>query len=252
MGKETRYETTVRVSQQRLDAIRRFLEEEPPSESECLGEDETIVETAMFPDGTEADVKCCGVRYREGGSNTAWTEMVLFRDGSEIGHTEPSDEFEGRWEYTAGDGRKETAYVVNVVPEKEIDYGKLNKDADTRDRILFGGRYDEGLYSGGTRPFGRVAPGVIAELVEKGFAPEDERQGDSSSIREFLEYAKEIPGITFSGYAVSRKRSDCRVTVNAAHLKEDADADAKKRFTEAFSACSDSESGCGELWAWWD
>ena len=112
------YEETIKVNKNRLKMINNFLTKEPASESECLGEDETITETAVFPDGTEADIKCCGVQYREGESNTAWTEMVLFRNGSEIGFTEPQEaEFEGRWEYIAENNGEEIRYIVNIVAD---------------------------------------------------------------------------------------------------------------------------------------
>ena len=63
-----------------------------------LGEDIAIVKTATFDNGVEMDIKCCGVQYNEDDeSNTAWTEAVLFKNGSELCFTEPSDEYLGEW-----------------------------------------------------------------------------------------------------------------------------------------------------------
>ena len=108
-----RYEKTIYVSKKRLETIRKFLEVEPDDKYECLGEDGFFVETAKFDNGIEMDVKCCGVQYEEGESNTAWTEAVLFKNGSEVCCSEPSDEFEGEWELEYnGD-----TYIVNIVPE---------------------------------------------------------------------------------------------------------------------------------------
>lgn len=76
-----------------------------------FGEDLAIVKTAVFDDGLEMDIKCCGVQWEEFGDNTAWTEAVLFRNGSEVCCTEPCDNFLGEWELPYGND----TYVVNVI-----------------------------------------------------------------------------------------------------------------------------------------
>lgn len=108
-----RHEKTVKVSAGLLSQINKYLREEPKYESECLGEDETISVTAKFDNGIEMDIKCCGVQFEEGIGNTAWTEAVLFHNGSEIAHTDVCDTFEGEWELEDGDD----VYCVNIVPE---------------------------------------------------------------------------------------------------------------------------------------
>lgn len=107
------YEKTIRIAQSKLDKINRYLTVEPVDEYECLGEDLTIVATVKFDNDIEMDIKCCGVQYQEGESNLAWTEAVLFKNGSEVCCTEPCDEFEGDWELEC-DGDK---YVVHVEPD---------------------------------------------------------------------------------------------------------------------------------------
>lgn len=108
-----RHEKTIKVPAKLLSLINKYLREEPKSESECLGEDETVSVTAKFNNGIEMDIKCCGVQFEEGGSNTAWTEAVLFRNGSQISCTDVCDTFEGEWELEDGDD----VYCVNIVPE---------------------------------------------------------------------------------------------------------------------------------------
>ena len=95
---KVRYEQTLWLPKDTADRINRYLSVEPENESECLGEDNTIVYTFKFEGGYDMDVKCCGVQYREGESNLAWTEAVLFCHGSEVACSEPSDEFFGTWE----------------------------------------------------------------------------------------------------------------------------------------------------------
>ena len=102
------------VPERILDRINRYLTIEPDSEEDCLSEDTTISYTAKFDEHYEMDVKCCGVQFREGESNLAWTEAVLFKNGCAIAMTEPSDGFEGEWEIEA-DGN-----IYKIIIRKEI------------------------------------------------------------------------------------------------------------------------------------
>lgn len=43
------------------EKINTYLTVEPADESECLDEDDTIIYTAVFGEGYEMDIKCCGV-----------------------------------------------------------------------------------------------------------------------------------------------------------------------------------------------
>ena len=105
-----KHEKTIYVSQTLLNMVNKYLTIEPTCREECLGEDNTISVTADFGNGMEMDIKCCGVQYREGESNTAWTEAVLFENGSEVCCTDPADDFEGEWELEC-DGDQYIVYV---------------------------------------------------------------------------------------------------------------------------------------------
>lgn len=79
-----------------------------------FGEDCTIVKTAVFDDGYEVDIKCCGVQCDDDNEDyTAWAEAVLFHNGSEVVYTSPSERFDGEWVLFTD----ENEYVVNVVVE---------------------------------------------------------------------------------------------------------------------------------------
>ena len=103
---------TIYVPQAVLSRIQKYLTEEPKTEEECLSEKETILYSCQLSDRYEADIKCCGVQYREGESNLAWTEAVLFKNGCEVCCTEPSDQFEGEWILHDGDN----TFTVIVEP----------------------------------------------------------------------------------------------------------------------------------------
>lgn len=86
---------------------------EPQNEDECLGVDFTYTETVRFENGMEADIKLCGVDYEVGTCNIPWTEMVLFKNGSEVACTDVADDYFGMWEIEYnGD-----TYEVYVVEE---------------------------------------------------------------------------------------------------------------------------------------
>ena len=107
------YEKTLYIPAERLKNIRRYLTEIPTCKDDCLGEDETISYTCCFPHNYEVDIKCCGVAYDEDETeaNLAWTEGVLFHDGSEVCCSEASDQFEGDWEFESG----YRTFIVHVV-----------------------------------------------------------------------------------------------------------------------------------------
>ena len=74
-----------------------------------LTEDETLVWTAIFGDGFEMDIKLCGAD-----EEVAWTEAVLFKDGSEIACTDCMDEILGEWELE----HDYVAYIAYVVEDE--------------------------------------------------------------------------------------------------------------------------------------
>ena len=109
-----KHSRVIRISKKAAERIEGLLNNEPTSEEDCFGEDEKISYTATFEDGYEMDVEVCGVQYEEGGCNTAWTQAVLFKDGSEVCCSDVSDNFLGEWELKTDDA----IYSVNVLVEE--------------------------------------------------------------------------------------------------------------------------------------
>lgn len=97
--------------------IHHLLNDEPKTEAECFGENETISNTVTFKNGWQMDIKCCGVKFEEDSVNTAWTEAILYDDKKQQkGITEPFDEYLGEW--AIGDYDNDDEYIV-IVKEKE-------------------------------------------------------------------------------------------------------------------------------------
>ena len=108
----TSEKTTIPIEKSVAEEINHILTVEPKNADECFGEDLAITNTAHFDNGIEIDIKCCGVQYDElNESNVGWTEAVIFKNGSEVMCSEPSDEYFGEWylEY------HEDEYIVNVI-----------------------------------------------------------------------------------------------------------------------------------------
>ena len=102
---------TIYVDANEAKEIDRLLKTQPKTEEQCFGEDDTTHnKTALFDNGIEVDVKLCGVQYVKGDDNRPWTEAVLFKNGSEVTCTEPSDGFFGKWSLEM-DGN---TYIVHV------------------------------------------------------------------------------------------------------------------------------------------
>ena len=106
-----RYEETIKIERKTAEVIKKSLAGKYP-----LHEDEVISRTAVFADGKQVDVKCCGVQEQEFEQNYPWAEAVLFSpEGSEIACSTLDDDsdFFGDWEFECrGD-----SYVVHVLEE---------------------------------------------------------------------------------------------------------------------------------------
>lgn len=90
-----KFKQSLIVDKKRAERIKESLDwKEGDVQDSHLGEDETFTETAVFGNGLEMDIKCCGTQEGE-----AWTEAVLFtKEGIGVAVSEPSDDFFGEWE----------------------------------------------------------------------------------------------------------------------------------------------------------
>ena len=112
------YQKNVWVNSEQMSFMRRCLNEQPAAQEDTLmGKDDALSVTADFGNGIEMDVKVCGVQFREGEDNRAWSEAVLFKDGCEVGCTEPSDEIDGAWALVY-DGNIYFAVVKELPPRQ--------------------------------------------------------------------------------------------------------------------------------------
>lgn len=107
--------TEVVLEQEELDFINQLLSMTGDEIYEKYGlkRDETIVYTAVFPDGMQADVKLVIC------DEEPYTEAVLFdKNGFQKAYTDPEDEYTGDWELEYDD----VNYVVTVKVKEPVGY----------------------------------------------------------------------------------------------------------------------------------
>ena len=86
------YHVTLEISKAESEVIDRYLA--AMDDEDYQGEDATIRHTAVFPDGKQMDIKCCGCQ-----DEPSWTEAVLFDNhGFELCCSDVCDEYLGDWE----------------------------------------------------------------------------------------------------------------------------------------------------------
>lgn len=123
---------------------------------------------------------------------------------------------------------------------------KLNQNIRRRDfllRLYFTSKE----YDGGIRLFSKLPYEVLSQLVQEGFADQKERQNDSPSISEFLEFMLTYPEYEAHGYAVDQSRLDYRITIEGLIAKEP-NAKAVKAFRKF---CKNADELTDKR-SWWD
>lgn len=132
----------------------------------------------------------------------------------------------------------------------------MNKDYETREHVIFNEAFNSRNYSGGIRRF-TCNTETLRNLYLSDFIDGDERQNESPSTTEFLDYVDDYPNVTFECYAVSPERDDYRITVEAINIViPETDYDAVSYFTETFRYADefnlDHVRHNYYLRAWWD
>ena len=127
----------------------------------------------------------------------------------------------------------------------------LNKNVQLRDEIIFG-KYEPEKYTGGIRRFENLSIDKLKKLEELNFIELNEKQNDSPTVKEFIEFMEKYQDYLAMGYVVSIKRSDYRVSLDGIEKCSEALSDKEKaEFTELFSSADEFENSA-EMYAWFD
>lgn len=123
-----------------------------------------------------------------------------------------------------------------------------------RDSMIYGEPYNPSCYMGGMRRFDRISLGVAKQLIADGFLDPDDRQNNSPSAQEMIDFCDDgNPGWYFHGYTISPDRLDCRVTLEGVGYDGSLTAEDAIAFGKFFRLADELEySEDGPAYCWYD
>lgn len=139
----------------------------------------------------------------------------------------------------------------------KTNYAKWN----TREHMIFGEDYKPENYGprGSTvRRFKGMGIVAAEALITQGFLDPEERQNDSPTVREFIDFAKDHldANFRFHGYVVGPEREDCRVSIEGIQsgyddINKETILDFVKMFMVNYPA-NDTDVRYDNLYCWYD
>jgi hypothetical protein len=125
-------------------------------------------------------------------------------------------------------------------------------NADVRDMIIFGEKFEQSKYPGGVRRFERLSITKLKELNDLGFLDMDERQNGGPTIKKIFDFMNQYPQVCCGGYTVSPFRSDYRISIDELICERDIDTKLISEFASEFFNADEFSSDESFLRAWWD
>lgn len=129
---------------------------------------------------------------------------------------------------------------------------KLNKDVDTRDRIVFGIKYNPEAYMGGIRRFKNLTYEELVKLRDCNFLDPYDAQNYAPTIEEIMEFMKNHSGFTAHGYVVSPERSNYRLSIEGVEKEGNITNSDKGAFIELFGDADELTMDDNWLYCWFD
>jgi hypothetical protein len=129
---------------------------------------------------------------------------------------------------------------------------EFNRDYPERDRMLFGHVIEWVEENGGVEHFRDLSVATLKELIARNFADPDERQNDSPSIGQFLQFLEKYPHVKAHGYAVSPNREDYRVSLEGVEYDGPVSAELYRDFRALSSSADDFVCTHERLYCWYD
>ena len=126
----------------------------------------------------------------------------------------------------------------------------LNRDAATRDKMIFG-EFNPDEYHGGIRYFEGLKLDTLKALLEKNFIEATESQNGAPTTEQILNFIEHYPDYTVHGYTVSPERSDYRITLEGVEKGDGADSPQELQdFTQLFKDADFIDSAT--MYCWFD
>lgn len=99
---------------------------------------------------------------------------------------------------------------------------KLNRDIETRDKIIFGSYKDSKYRFGGIRSFRGLDVDTLKILLDQNFIDPEETQNESPTVFEIYSFMEDYPSYTAHGYTVVDSQEDYRVSLEGVEKGEPA------------------------------
>ena len=130
-----------------------------------------------------------------------------------------------------------------------------------RDKIIF--ENSVAPYGSGIARFQSISLQKVEQLISLNFLDSNQRQNNSPSVREFLDFSKklskEYPKIAkqiyFHGYVVDSTRDNCRTSLEGMGIErgaQDITPEIKAKLKLQFRGADDVQFDSGEFWCWYD
>ena len=128
----------------------------------------------------------------------------------------------------------------------------LNPDEKRRDEIIFG-KYEPERYAGGIRRFEDLTYEKLRELAAQGFIDPYDRHNGCPDIAVITGFVSIFPGYALTGYAVSARRDDYRVSLDGLQKNRGADSEIERTvFKEIFGQADEFNANDAEMYCWFD
>ena len=148
--------------------------------------------------------------------------------------------------------------MKEVMKEDFVAKYKYNTDHIERERIIFDRKYDEKNYPGGISYF-KLSYEKLRKLADFGHIDPNGKKGNSPTALYIIEFLEEMhslgfPGWSASGYAVSKRRQDYRITIDGVDMIRSfpITEQERKMVSERFKDADDLYIGDFAVWVWYD
>ena len=128
---------------------------------------------------------------------------------------------------------------------------KLHRNEKKRDIIIYG-EHDREAYRGGWRRFENLSLDTLKQLVDQNYIDLDERQNNSPSVREIMEFMEKYPDYTAHGYVISAKRPDYRVSLEGVEKRAPAASKEEKEEFKRLFKYADECNMTDCMYCWFD
>lgn len=134
-----------------------------------------------------------------------------------------------------------------------ISFIYMRQNAERREQLIYGRGFDPANYSSdGIAYFQGISMDMLRQLMAEGFLNPFERQNDSPTVKEMMDFCAGEDNWIFHGYTVSPERIDYRVSIEGFEARTEPLPFRKKEFAQFNHKASKLFLEEGECCCWYD